>query len=461
MKCPEIQDLLSPYLDGELSAHEAKQVNRHLETCPVCVRELAGLRSTVELCRSLEVVEVPAGFHENTMNLVRNRVLKQSREDSRGGVLKTLMGKAGFFGTIRSALDKASYRGLAAVAATLVVLFAAGFFWNFFGGFGVGSPQLASKSGPAADEMVLEEKAAGVAEFGAVGGTTGIGAEALSGTTPELEMPGNIKFPQEGSEAVKSTSQGPRGRADGETPSASMLTRIAPQQFVDTGSYERKVIKNADLVIEVPDIQKAYDEIVTMVRQSNGYVQDGELWQGDDGGRQGARLLVRVPSGSFEDLVTKLGGLGKVKVERIYSNDITGQYYDAEARLRNFERQEQRYLELLDRADRISDIIAVERELERLRGQIEMLIAQIRAWDSAVGLSTIRVELRVEGAGSTGPPGIFAQAVLAFMETLKDMVDLAGWVVIFVGRVGPVAVLAGLVWLVYRRLVRRGQDKGV
>jgi hypothetical protein len=109
----------------------------------------------------------------------------------------------------------------------------------------------------------------------------------------------------------------------------------------------------------------------------------------------------------------------------------------------------------LDRADTVEDILNIERELERVRGEIESLTARLKSLDDLTSLSTIDIELKqlkvsAERIAPPGWQGIFAQAYQAAVSTVNSILNFLGEVVIFLGRILPILPLVLLAWLGYR-----------
>src|SRR5262249_27748410 len=105
-------------------------------------------------------------------------------------------------------------------------------------------------------------------------------------------------------------------------------------------------------------------------------------------------LVLRIPSARFDEVARSLARLGRVLQESIAAEEISEQYYDLAARLDNARRLESRLLELVSRqASKMSDVLEVERELGRVREEIERLEGKRRLWDNQVALGTLTVHV--------------------------------------------------------------------
>ncbi|TEB05699.1 hypothetical protein Psch_02740 [Pelotomaculum schinkii] len=163
---------------------------------------------------------------------------------------------------------------------------------------------------------------------------------------------------------------------------------------------ERKVTRKASLVMAVSNVTESYNQIQVIVNESGGYLQNADIHSAD--GQMRSTLTLRVPAAKLEEILSALEPLGKVEGKNISGQDVTEEYYDATARKANLERQEKRLLELYNKAGTVKDILEIENELTRVRGEIESLQARLNVLDNLISLATITVELRAPGGISTG-----------------------------------------------------------
>ncbi len=221
--------------------------------------------------------------------------------------------------------------------------------------------------------------------------------------------------------------------------------------------YERKVIRNAFLRLEVEDFDESYRRIITIVKGVGGYVQQSTFRTDEpgpegQGGYKSGRLVLRVPSEFFESAVEEIGSLGELRDREITGQDVTMEYYDLEARKRNAERQEQRLLEILAQAKTVNEILQVERELARVRGEIEVYEGRLRYLNNVTTLSTITVELsEAREEEEPASPGLWDRMTVAFRDSIRAMLDLAGRALVFLAAAAPVLLILAALWLAYRR----------
>jgi hypothetical protein len=156
-----------------------------------------------------------------------------------------------------------------------------------------------------------------------------------------------------------------------------------------------------------------------------------------------------VPSDEFESAMSDARALGAVKGEQVSGQDVSQEFVDLGARLRNYTAQEVVLLKLMDSAQSVSDTIQVQRELEDIQLQIERLRGRLRYLEDQTAFGTIAIDVREAGA-VTPRPGTLVKAwrnsVEVFMAVVSGVIVAAGVVV----PVGLMVLVAALIlrWLV-------------
>ena len=191
---------------------------------------------------------------------------------------------------------------------------------------------------------------------------------------------------------------------------------------------DRQIISQASLSVEVEDVAGAVAQVRTIAETRGGFIS--QVATTGTPGRQRSDLVVRVPQGEFFDTLESIKGLGKVWAENAGSEDVTEQFIDLEARLRSALREEQSLLSLLERADTVSNILTIERELARVRSDIERLQGQINYLSRRVDLATISVALFPPEERLAEPPygslNMEVEDVSASVDEVKALVARVG-----------------------------------
>lgn len=159
---------------------------------------------------------------------------------------------------------------------------------------------------------------------------------------------------------------------------------------------EAKIIKTGELGFEVEVYESAVERVYAIVRQHGAFVADGST-QEQAGGALTGRIVIRVPPERFEALFAALKAIGRLEAENVKVADVTAEYVDLEARIKSLTVTEERLRELMKSKsfmDKITSLLEVERELTRVRSQIEQLQGQLRVMADRVAMSTITVTLR-------------------------------------------------------------------
>ncbi len=212
---------------------------------------------------------------------------------------------------------------------------------------------------------------------------------------------------------------------------------------------DRKIVKNGYMILEVNDIAAAITGVAAMADDLNGYVVSSNK-SGDKDATYG-QIIIRVPSGSFDIAFDRLRHLAvNVPNESTTSQDVTEEYTDLQAQLRNYEATEAQYLELLKKADKVEDMLAVQRELSNVRGQIEQVKGRIQYIERTSDMALITVDLqKVKPIGGTAWSILetlksAARGLVSFGKVLADIVI---WLVIF----SPVWIIILVVVLYFTR----------
>lgn len=219
-------------------------------------------------------------------------------------------------------------------------------------------------------------------------------------------------------------------------------------------SDARKIIRNGSVGLEVSSVEESLAEIKVLVEGAEGYITNESVSEDEYGTKSGS-ILCRVPAGELDTMITALDDLGDVEYVSISANDITDQYFDLEVRLDNQKQLESRLLELLKRpSNELDDLLAAERELARVRTDIDAMEGRKRLWDNQIAYSTISVNLHEPGPAVPGGGvfralwGSFGRAGENFVLTVAELVAVTGTIV-------PIGLAALFVFWGGRKVWRR------
>ena len=153
----------------------------------------------------------------------------------------------------------------------------------------------------------------------------------------------------------------------------------------------RKLIRNAQLDLEVKDYQAAVDKIAALTKSAGGYVDTSNSQRGGNGKLQGT-VVVKILPENLDGFLLELRDLGELKNQSLSTEDVTKEYYDTQARLTNSQRMETQLQDLLKHTNgKVSELLQVERELGRVRGDIEQMQGELKLYDFQVQFATVTI----------------------------------------------------------------------
>ena len=151
------------------------------------------------------------------------------------------------------------------------------------------------------------------------------------------------------------------------------------------------VVRYGNLSLEVKDVDDALAAVTTIIESAGGYISSSS--RSGEGQYLYLSVTLRVPAAEFSTVMASLRSEGEVLYEDIYSYEVTMQVLDLEARLENLRASESAFLKLLDRAQTVADVVAVQSELSRIQGDIESFEAQLSGVKDQVEMASVMLSL--------------------------------------------------------------------
>ena len=258
-------------------------------------------------------------------------------------------------------------------------------------------------------------------------------------------------------------SQGGPSRALSQSPGRVLAGRAATDiasaragsQFAPIPG-ERKLIRKGEMTLEVRSIATALATLGQIMISVGGQTTNQLERQNEYGGRT-ASITCRVPADRLDEAIEAVRALGQSRALTFTAEDVTADYFDVTVRINTQKALEGQLVGLLQRAsNRLADLLEIERELARVREEIDRMEGRVRWWDNQVALSSLVITLEepapiVAGTGG-GPLRTLAES---FNEAAENFVLAAAGIIAATGSILPMALLFGVVALMVVIVWRR------
>ncbi len=407
MNCRECKEKISLYIDNELTDKEAAEFEEHLRVCDNCRVEFENTKYIIDTVNNMPLEKLPEGYCEK----LHDKLIEKKSK------------------------NKWNWKRITAIAATFVVLIGATF---IFSNLGLGG-------GKASNDMGFMEEA----------------AEAPQ-EAPTMESPADYEEAEQ--EDALREEMGFTAGSDGEK-----NVGIASE---DTNYRDRelKIIKTGSLEVETSEYDNFVDNIESIVRDNNGYIENMETYTNNyyyDSSNnkiklRTGRFTIRIPNEAFQSVFDYLKGEGELIQESINENDVTKHYYEIDNKVKNLEVQEERLRELMGQAENVTEIMEIERELTRIRSEIDNLKMNLSDIDDRASMSTIHLGLReIEDRGRIQPvdENIWSEAKESFTRSINRMINfIENSFISFVGFIPVLVVLIlvlFIVWTIIKKIFKK------
>ena len=164
---------------------------------------------------------------------------------------------------------------------------------------------------------------------------------------------------------------------------------------------ELKIIKTGTIRFQTSDIQSSFSQIRNATNKYKAYIQSDN--SGTDYSSNYRNVTIRIPNNYFNAFIDEISkGVKYFDRKEITAQDVTEEFVDIEARLKAKRTLENRYLEILQKANKISEILEIESELSKIREEIEATEGRLKYLENRVSMSTISIEMYTEKPQGTG-----------------------------------------------------------
>ncbi len=380
----EIDTWVTAELHGELSESERSALHTHLVDCAACRKTHQEIKTMNKILEETLAQEKPDPVFEQRM-LAGFR----SRVPQRSGLVKLLVDLMRFRAT-----------QIAAVAAVLLGLVQIG---RLVTGetFNVSRGRERDAGTEFAAPQPPESRPS---QAGALSRSEQIGGgrpQDLAIEAPAPPAAARSKFREEDKAAAtvapaKTAQSEASDVAANVVPENTTVGKEGAASTVETPAGEaanRKLIRNATVELEIVSFDTAVQKITAFANEERGYVATTDSEKQANGKLKG-QVVVKVLPQNLDHFLQKIRSLGELKNQTLGTEDVTKAYFDTDARLKNARVMEQRLIEMLKtKTGKVSDLLQVEKELGRVREEIEKMQGELKYWDSQVQFATVTISL--------------------------------------------------------------------
>jgi Domain of unknown function (DUF4349) len=390
----EIDNYLAADLHSELSEGERSALHTHLVECADCRRVYQETKIMNKVLEEKFAAEKPdPAFEQRMLSGFRNRIPQKT-----GGVAKFIVD-----------LMRLRATQITAAAALLLALVQVG---RMITGEGatvprnresvmLGQPAREPAQTPApfsSERRMVTKSASGAKETDRLAAQQPVAGLTAAAPAPppakvqpefheETRAPSAMTLAPNEKPTAEEVAQNPVDtyRRDDESPATSSSPPAA--------LANRKLIRNATVELEIVRFDDAVQKITRFATEERGYVATTSS-EKQENGKLSGEIIVKVLPENLDRFLQKIRGLGELKNQTLGTEDVTKAYFDTDARLKNARVMEQRLIDMLKRkSDDINDLLQVEKELGRVREEIEKMEGDLKFWDSQVQFATVTITL--------------------------------------------------------------------
>ncbi|HWB13467.1 MAG TPA: DUF4349 domain-containing protein [Pirellulales bacterium] len=264
---------------------------------------------------------------------------------------------------------------------------------------------------------------------------------------------GEAGFTPRAANSVASPARVAWSPAEESSPSAAAAGQLARE---NEPAVVRKIVYTAEVDLVCDDFPDVVQRLESLVTASGGFVADSRLF-GSSGTPRRGEWKLRLPTARFDTLLADLKRLAEVRNVHITSDDVSAEYYDVDARIRNKQQEESRLLRLLDdRTAKLEEVLSVEREISRVRGEVEQLQARLRVLANLTELATVTVRIEeVQGYRPDTEASFAVRLVRSVRQSLQTLLGASQAAAIAFAVALPWLLTLGAFLLLARAVLRR------
>lgn len=299
-----------------------------------------------------------------------------------------------------------------------------------------------------------DERAAGASDAP----TANKASHAYQGVDAAYDVAG--EWTDEGFISGRESESAPRTIAVADVPAEYGVTRgDNAGATVEQTKIERKIIYNASLEVVVDDFEGVEAKVAAVVRQYDGFMASSNV-RGEAGRPRHGRFVIRVPSTNFDDFMEGAESIGDVRERRTDSQEVTAEFVDLQSRIRNKQTEEERLIQLLKQATgKLEEVLKVEKELSRVRQEVETMQGRLRVLSDLTSLATVTLnvqEIKEYVPNEAEAPGFFTRIARSFGGSVGGIIEVFQGIIIGIAAMVPWLIVIALpLYFFYRYAKRR------
>ena len=249
--------------------------------------------------------------------------------------------------------------------------------------------------------------------------------------------------------------------------SGSMTNDMAGEVGQSVPNTEQKLIKTIRMETETEDLDALLPQINAKISALGGYVENQELYNGSSYSsyrHRSASLTVRIPAEQLDSFTEDVKGVSNVVSYNESTENVTLRYVSTESRMKALDVEQERLLELLSKAENMSDLLEIEARLTDVRYELENVTSQLRVLANQVDYATVHLYIsQVKAYTETEEQTVWQRIGSGFKENLKDMgenlTDFFVWIVTYSPQLILWAVVIAVAVTVLRKKIAKRKAK--
>jgi len=242
----------------------------------------------------------------------------------------------------------------------------------------------------------------------------------------------------------------------GRNESVSESTTQAPEIGIS-----QKLVRKIRMEAETEDLDTLLSQVDARIKELNGYCESREVYNGNSNSKyryRHATLVIRIPAQQLDQFVDHVNGVSNVTSSNETADDITLTYIATESRVSALQTEHDRLLELLAKAETMSDLLEIESRLTDVRAELEKVASQLKLYDNMVSYGTVTLtlsEVKEYTVVEEEPETVWQRIGKGFMNSLKAIGTFFKELFVFVVVALPYLALIGAVVVVIVVIVKK------